>query len=201
MKKLALVLCILPQIACATGIDSLKSFLRDSRAIKAEFTQTVQDRNGKDIQKSSGTMEFSRPGKFRWVYEKPYEQLIVGDGKKVWMYDPDLNQVTVKKITQALGSSPAALLAGDNEIEANFNLRDAGVHDGLEWVEATPNGADSSFEAIRLGFRDGVVEAMELHDRFGHLTTIRFAALQKNPKLPPQSFVFTPPKGADVVGD
>jgi outer membrane lipoprotein carrier protein len=200
MKILAL-LFLLPGMALASGVDSLQSFLQHSRTIRAQFTQTVQDRNGKQVQNASGVMQFSRPGKFRWVYEKPYAQLIVGDGVKVWMYDADLNQVTVRKLDQALGSTPAALLAGDNEIERNFDLIDGGRRDGLEWVEASPKTQGGSFEKIRLAFRDGTLAAMELRDHFGQTTTIRFVQLEMNPKLAAKLFVFAPPAGADVVGD
>lgn len=200
MRLLAL-LFLFPGFALASGVENLKNFLHHSRTVKAQFSQSVLDRNGKQIQNASGTMQFSRPGKFRWVYEKPYAQLIVGDGAKVWMYDADLNQVTVKKLDQVLGSTPAALLAGDNAIERNFDLSEAGRKDGLEWVEATPKGKDGSFERIRLAFRDGALEVMELRDHFSQTTTIRFAHLEMNAKLAPQSFIFAPPNGADVVGE
>lgn len=200
MKILAL-LFLLPGMALASGIDSLHHFLQHSRTIRAQFTQTVQDRNGKQVQQASGLMQFSRPGKFRWVYEKPYAQLIVGDGVKVWMHDADLNQVTVRKLDQALGSTPAALLAGNNEIERNFDLIDGGRRDGLEWVEASAKTQGGSFEKIRLAFRDGALAEMELRDHFGQTTTIRFLQLELNPKLSPKLFIFAPPVGADVVGD
>lgn len=200
MKMLALLL-LLPGMALASGVDGLQNFLQHSKTLKAQFTQTVQDRNGKQVQSASGVMQFSRPGKFRWVYEKPYAQLIVGDGVKVWMYDADLNQVTVKKLDQALGSTPAALLAGNNEIERNFDLIDGGRRDGLEWVEASPKTQGGSFEKIRLAFRNGALAEMELRDHFGQTTTIRFFQLELNPKLSPKLFTFAPPAGADVVGD
>ncbi|MDO8893125.1 MAG: outer membrane lipoprotein chaperone LolA [Sulfurimicrobium sp.] len=200
MKYLALLL-FLPAVALASGVDSLKNFLQNSRTVKAQFTQTVLDRNGKQVQSASGAMQFSRPGKFRWEYNKPYPQLIVGDGAKVWMYDADLNQVTVRKLDQALGNTPAALLAGNNAIEQNFTLADDGKNNGLEWVEASPKGKEGSFERIRLAFRASTLEVMELRDHFGQTTIIRFAALELNPKLAPQLFTFAPPQGADVVGD
>jgi len=200
MKILALLL-LLPGMALASGVDGLQNFLHHSKTLKAQFTQIVQDRNGKQVQSASGVMQFSRPGKFRWVYEKPYAQLIVGDGVKVWMHDPDLNQVTVRKLDQALGSTPAALLAGNNEIERNFDLIDGGRRDGLEWVEASPKTQGGSFEKIRLAFRDGTLAEMELRDHFGQTTTIRFHQLELNPKLAARLFTFVPPAGADVVGD
>lgn len=200
MKYLALLFFI-PAVAFASGVDSLKNFLHNSRTVKSQFTQTVLDRNGKQIQAASGAMQFSRPGRFRWEYEKPYPQLIVGDGAKVWMHDADLNQVTVRKLDQALGNTPAALLAGNNAIEQNFTLTDAGKNNGLEWVEATPKAKDGSFERIRLAFRGSTLEVMELRDHFGQTTLIRFTGLELNPRLSPQLFTFVPPQGADVVSD
>lgn len=199
--RFLVLLFLLPGLSLASGIDSLKNFLHRGHGVKAQFTQTVLDRNGKQVQSSSGDMQFSRPGKFRWVYEKPYAQLIVGDGKKVWMYDADLNQVTVKKLSQALGGSPAALLAGDNEIERNFNLIDGGRHDGLDWVEAIPNAADGGFDKIRIAFKEGTLAAMELRDHFGQTTVIRFTHVENNPSFEAKVFTFTVPKGADVVGE
>lgn len=201
MRLMTFILLLVPSVALASGVESLKTFLHQTRAAKAQFSQLVTDRNGKQVQSASGTMQFARPGKFRWTYERPYAQLIVGDGARVWMHDEDLNQVTVKKLDQVLGSSPAALLAGDNEIERNFTLSDAGRDDGLEWVNASPKAKDGSFEKIRIAFRGGILEVMELRDHFGQTTVIRFAAMERNPKLAPALFTFTPPKGADVVGD
>ena len=142
------------------------------------------------------------PGKFRWTYQKPYEQLIVGDGTKFWLYDLDLNQVTVKKLDAALGSSPAALLSGSNEIERGFKLEEDGSREGLEWLQATPKGKDSSFEKILMAFnaQSELVE-MVLNDMFGHKTVLRFSGMQRNPDIPEQQFRFTPPKGADVLSE
>ena len=200
MKYIALLL-FTPSLVFASGVDSLKNFLKNSRTVKAQFSQTVLDRNGKQVQAASGSMQFSRPGKFRWEYNKPYPQLIVGDGDKVWLYDADLNQVTVRKLDQALGNTPAALLAGNNAIEQNFILAEGVKNNGLEWVEATPKSKEGSFERVRLAFRGSTLEMMELRDHFGQTTFIRFKELELNPGLAPQLFSFTPPQGADVVGD
>ena len=160
------------------------------------------DQNGKRIQSASGIMQFQRPGKFRWTYQKPYEQIIVGDGEKFWLYDVDLNQVTVKKLDAALGSSPAALLSGSNEIERDFTLKESRSQDGLDWLQATPKSIDSSFESILMAFNaQAELVVMELNDAFGHKTVLRFSAMQHNPKLSAQQFQFTPPKGADVLGE
>lgn len=187
--------------ASASSLDALKSFLHDTHAARAQFNQMVVDKKMTTVQQASGTMEFARPGRFRWTYRKPYEQLIVGDGHKLWMYDADLNQVTVRKLDQALGSSPAALLAGSNEIEKNFDLKDMGRRGTLDWLEATPKGKETSFESVRMGFAGDTLEVMELRDNFGQTTVIRFSDVERNPKLSPDLFKFVPPKGADVIGE
>jgi len=185
----------------AAGVDALHAFLQQTQSARARFSQVVLDRNLKKVQEASGAMQFARPGKFRWQYEKPYEQLIVGDGTKLWVYDKDLNQVTVKKLGTALGSSPAALLAGSNEIEKIYDLVNLGSQEGLDWLEAVPKSKENAFERIRLGFGHSGLETMELHDQFGQTTVIKFAAIERNPKLPPDLFRFVPPKGADVISD
>jgi len=187
--------------ADAASIETLKSFLQQATAGRARFAQIVVDKNLKQLQQATGVMEFARPGKFRWEYEKPYEQTIVGDGSKLWIYDKDLNQVTVRRIDQALGSSPAALLSGSNEIEKNYDLTSLGNQEGLDWVEAVPKAKENAFERVRLGFGAHGLEAMELHDQFGQTTVIRFTALEHNPDFAPGTFRFVPPKGADVIGE
>ena len=188
-------------IAHATSVDSLRAFVRESQTARAHFTQSVLDRNGRSVSQASGVMSFSRPGKFRWTYDKPYEQLIVGDGVKLWIFDKDLNQVTVRKLDEALGSSPAALLAGNNEIEKFFALSEAGSRDGLNWLEASPKSKDTMFAAVRMGFAGNTLKQMELKDSFGQTTVIRFDKLERNPRLPADQFKFAPPKGADVIGE
>lgn len=187
--------------ATAGGIDRLNQFMTGTHTAKGDFTQRIHDRNGKVTQESSGTLAFSRPGKFRWTYVKPYSQLIVGDGTRVWVYDEDLQQVTVRKLDQALGSTPAALLAGSNDAMKAFKLKDEGVRDGLEWVLATPRDAESSFQRIRMGFGAEGLAAMELTDSFGQTTLLRIVDMQRNPKLDAGLFKFTPPKGADLIGE
>lgn len=196
-----LVLAVLPAFAAAAALDRLRAFVENTRSGKAAFTQTVVAKSGRKPQIAAGTMMFSRPGKFRWVYDKPYYQLIVGDGEKLWIYDRDLNQVSVKKLSVALGSSPAALLAGNNELEKNFTLKEGGESDGIEWVEAQPKAADSTFEFLRIGFAGDALKVMELRDNFGQTTTIVFSQFERNAALPSGSFRFVPPKGADVIGE
>jgi outer membrane lipoprotein carrier protein len=187
--------------ALASSLDRFNSFLAATQSAAASFEQTIYDRSKKVVQESRGTLAFQRPGKFRWTYVKPYPQLIVGDGVKVWIYDEDLNQVTVRRLDQALGSTPAALLAGNNEVVKAFRLSDLGVRDGLEWLEAAPRGKEGSFDKLRLGFGFSGLERMELEDSFGQTTVMRFTVFERNPKLDAATFKFSTPKGADVLGD
>lgn len=179
----------------------LQAFIAGTRTLSAQFTQVVTDRTGRKVQESHGSLYLSRPGKFRWVYTKPYGQVVVGDGSRLWIYDQDLEQVTVRKLDQALGESPAALLAGSNEVEKLFAFRAAGEEDGLSWLEATPRSKEGSFEALRMGFKGSDIHAMEVRDNFGQVTQLRFTGIRRNPRLSPDLFRFTPPKGVDVIGD
>jgi len=187
--------------AHAGSIEKLRAFVAQTQSARADFSQKMLGKEGEAAQASSGKLVFSRPGKFRWEYRKPYEQLIVGDGEKLWVYDKDLNQVTVKKLRGALGSSPAELLAGSNEIEDHYNLDAKGVKGGLDWLDAYPTDGDSMFEKVRMGFKGNGLDTMELHDRLGQVTVIRFSKIQRNPKLDASAFSFTPPEGADVLAD
>jgi len=196
----ALCLLALPASA-ASGIEQLRAFIESTQSGRASFEQRVTAKSGRKPQEASGTMAFSRPGKFRWTYDKPYYQLLVGDGEKLWVHDRDLNQVTVKTLGDALASTPAALLAGRNELERNFELREGGVEDGLSWVDAKPNAAEGGFESVRIGFADGMLRGMVLRDSFGQTTLLRFNSFERNPKLDDGQFRFTPPAGADVIGD
>jgi outer membrane lipoprotein carrier protein len=182
-------------------MDRLNEFMSSTLAATGEFEQRIYNRERKLVQESRGTLAFQRPGRFRWAYSKPYPQLIVGDGARVWVYDEDLNQVTVRKLDQALGATPAALLAGANDALKAFTLKDEGTRGGLEWVEAVPRDSDSTFERIRMGFGLTGLERMELTDTFGQTTELRFRGLQRNPRVDPGLFRFAPPKGADVIGD
>ena len=190
-----------PSASRADSLDRFRSFLRDTQSARADFEQKVYGREGKLTQESKGSFVFLRPGRFRWTYAKPVDQVIVGDGERVWIHDRDLNQVTVRKISRALGSTPAALLAGASDVEKAFALSDAGARDALEWLEAKPREAEAGFDRIRMGFSAGGLEAMELTDNFGQTTRLRFLNLQRNPKIDPAEFRFEPPKGADVLGE
>lgn len=201
MRKLLWLSLLMPCLALGATTEGLKSFLTQTTTAKGRFAQMVLDKNLKMLQQSTGTMQFSRPGKFRWEYDKPYEQVIVGDGSKLWVYDKDLNQVTERRLDRALGSSPAALLAGSNEIDKAYTLNSIGNQEGLDWLEAIPKTKDTPFERIRLGFGKDGLDAMELRDAFGQVTVIKFADVERNIKLAPEVFTFATPRGADVIRD
>lgn len=196
---------LLAGLAQASALDQFKSFVASTKAAKGEFTQTqAKNANGaapKTGKNSSGTFVFARPGKFIWTYTKPYDQVLQADGEQLYIYDKDLNQVTVKKLGDALGSSPAAILFGSNDLEKNFSLSEGGSRDGLEWLKAVPKAKDSSFEQITIGLRNGLPEAMELKDSFGQTSVLKFSKLEKNPALTATSFKFVMPKGADVFNN
>ena len=187
--------------APAASLERYKTFLNGTQSARAQFEQKVYDRDGKLTQESRGSFVFQRPGRFRWVYDKPADQVIVGDGQRVWIYDRQLNQVTVRKLSTALGSTPAALLAGGSGVEKSFELTDAGEKDGIEWIEAKPRDSEAGFARVRMGFGKENLQAMELTDNFGQTTLLTFSKLVRNPQVNPNEFRFDPPKGADVLGD
>ena len=201
MRGALLAVLLAPALALAAGVERFQSYLRTTQTARADFEQKVFDRERNLVQQSKGSFSFLRPGRFRWSYAQPYAQLIVGDGERVWIYDEDLNQVTVRAMARALGSTPAALLAGAADVERAFELSDAGSRDGLEWLEAKPREREAGFERIRLGMGKAGVQAMELTDHFGQTTVLRFSNIARNPALEASSFRFVPPKGADVLGE
>ena len=188
--------------AHAAATDQLQTFVTSVKTARGEFTQKQikgQGAEAKVAGTSSGTFAFSRPGKFTWRYTKPYDQLLQADGQTLYIYDKDLNQVTERKLDNALGSSPAAILFGSNDLSKNFDVKNGATRDGVEWLELTPKSKDTQFERIGIGFKGGNLEAMELRDAFGNTTMLTFTAIQKNPSLPADTFRFTVPKGADVM--
>ena len=186
--------------AHANAISDFQSFVSNVQSGRAIFEQSVFDAKGKQTQRTRGTLTFTRPGKFRWVYEKP-AQIIVGDGSKVSFFDQDLNQVTVKKLGQAFSSTPAALLSGKGDIDKAFTLVASGESEGIDWLDALPRQKDEGIEKFRVGFAKSQLAAMELNDAFGNRTRITFSQFERNPKIDAKEFVFVPPKGADVVGE
>jgi chaperone LolA len=198
---LSCALCLAPCAVLASALDDFLAFNTATKTATARFEQQVIDRSGKVTDRAAGTFAFARPGKFRWVYEKPHKQLLVADGTRLYIHDPDLNQVTVKSMQGAISSTPAALLAGRDDITALFTLRDAGSADGLDWVEASPKAQDTGFDKVRLGLQGRQLAAMELYDQLGGRTMLRFSDLKANAPVSPETFRFTPPKGADVIED
>ena len=185
----------------AATLDRLRAFVRDTQTARTPFTQTVTDRNGRVVQKANGEFMLARPGRFRWLVDKPSRQLVVGDGERVWIYDEDLKQVVVRRLGDALGSTPAALLAGREDVEKAFSWKELPSSGGLDWLAATPLARDAAFAEIRLGFDERTLAALELTDGFGQKTVVRFGEMARNPQLPPDAFRFTPPPGADIIGE
>ncbi|MBA4112421.1 MAG: outer membrane lipoprotein carrier protein LolA [Verminephrobacter sp.] len=208
MKKLitAILIAASASWASADGLKSLESFMKGTQAARSDFTQVVTT-PGKDGQvarqkTSSGSFEFQRPGRFRFVYKKPFEQTIVADGQTLWFYDVDLNQVTQRPQAQALGTTPVALLASAADLQAlraDFTLESAPAQDGLQWVQAVPKAKDGQLQNVRVGFRGEQLAVLEILDSFGQRSSIRFDNLQPNPQLPASTFQFKPPVGADVL--
>ncbi len=199
-RLLAISMFCLPIFGhAADATAELKRFLSAGSSLQGQFNQTVLPRrSGEKPQSSSGNFAVMRPGKFRWAYAKPYEQLIVGDGSQVWLYDPDLKQVTIKRISAALDASPAALLAGD-QVDKLYQLRNLPDRDGLAWLEAIPRDHESTFKKVEIGLRTGQLATMTLYDQFGQTTKVEFSALNQNNKPDQNLFRFTPPKDVDVV--
>jgi len=199
MKTLAAAsLLALSAAAHAGAVDALRSFVHDVKSGRAAFTQTVTSPDGARKKTSSGNFEFLRPNRFRFTYTKPFEQTIVGDGEKVWIYDADLNQVSSRKLSQALGSTPAALLAGAS-LERDFTLSDLPPANGLDWVQALPKTQDGPFQSMKVGFRGSELAQVEIVDSFGQRSLLQFSGFAANADLPAADFRFVVPKGADLV--
>lgn len=201
--KIILTTCFLLLSVCQTAmaadpVDQLKALLKTSASLSAEFKQVSINPAGQATHSSFGTFYLSRPGRFRWNYQKPFVQEIVSNGGKVWFYDADLEQVTVKQLDDSLGSTPALLLTGDVDIEEKFILHDQGSDNELNWVKLSPKNEDSGFKYILIGLNDGQLGGMELSDNFGQLTRIYFSNIKTNPTLSPALFEFKPPKNVDV---
>ncbi|WP_375142813.1 outer membrane lipoprotein chaperone LolA [Aquincola tertiaricarbonis] len=194
----ALVLSVATTVAHADAVDTLREFVRDVKSGRAAFTQTVTSPDGAKKKTSSGRFEFSRPDRFRFAYAKPFEQLIVGDGKQVWLHDVDLNQVSVRPMSAALGATPAALLAGKS-LDTDFDLSAQPSANGLDWALAQPKQKDGAFQSLRVGFRGKTLATVEIVDGFGQRSVLQFDGFETNVALPEDTFRFTAPKGAEVL--
>lgn len=192
--------------AWADGLQSLERFLKSAQNGRADFTQVVtspaREGQAERSKSSTGSFEFARPNRFRFDYARPFEQTIVADGQTLWLHDKDLNQVTARKQADALGSTPAALIAAAPDLQAlqkEFQLQAAPDKDGLQWVEATPKAAEGQLRGVRVGLQGDKLSALEILDNFGQRSVIRFKGLQTNVVLRADTFQFKPPAGADVV--
>ncbi len=198
LRGVCLVALLAASSAWADSVDTLREFVRDVKSGRAAFTQTVTSNDGAKKKVSSGQFEFARPNRFRFAYTKPFEQTIVADGNKVWIHDPDLNQVSSRRIAQALGATPAALLAGGS-LDGDFTLAAQPAKDGLDWALATPKAKDGSIQSMRVGFKGKELAAVEITDSFGQKSLLQFAGFQANTPVEAERFRFTPPAGADVI--
>lgn len=207
MNRILLALAFLFAAAFAGGAHaearaSLDSFTSGLSGLRGQFTQQVYDPNGRMRESSSGVVALSAPRLFRWEYQEPYPQLIVADGSRVWVYDPDLEQVTVRPQGEEEQNSPLAALIDPAILERNFVVEEAGDSDGMEWLAIEPRQAtDAGFQRARLGFADGELAAMDVLDALGQRTVIDFSGWRRNPSFEADTFRFTPPEGVDVVGD
>lgn len=191
----------LPMSSYATALEQFKIFVANTKSAKGEFSQQqikMQDGKAKVSKTALGSFMFARPGKFIWTYTKPYEQTLQTDGDQLYIYDKDLNQVTIKALGGALGASPAAILFGGSELEKNFTLKEVGVKQDLEWLEAIPKTKDSQFEHIGIGMKDGLPVALELRDSFGQISLVTLKGVERNPVFKSDQFKFVLPSGADV---
>ena len=196
-RLVALALCA-AFAARADALDTLREFVRDVKSGRAEFAQVVTSADGQKKRSSGGSFEFERPNRFRFAYAKPFEQLIVSDGQKVWIHDVDLNQVSVRKLSAALGATPAALLAGAS-LDKEFELTALPSQGGIDWVQALPRQKDGAFQSMRIGFRGKDLAAVEILDSFGQRSRLDFSDYAANVAVPDGRFRFVPPKGADVI--
>jgi outer membrane lipoprotein carrier protein len=208
VKLATLLIAAYAPFTWADSLNTLENFLKSTQTGRAEFTQTVtapaREGQAPKVKNSSGSFEFSRPNRFKFVYKKPFEQTLVADGQTLWMYDTDLNQVTASKQANVLASTPAALIASSPDLKAleqHFALRAAPDQDGLSWVLATPKSKEGALQSIRVGFKttSGELAALDILDSFGQRSLLKFQAFAVNPALGAQAFNFTPPAGTDVI--
>lgn len=192
-----------PGVAASSdaGMQRVERFLNGMQGLQAQFHQTLADSKGVTTAESNGTLAISRPNRFRWDYTDPYKQLIVSDGTRIWLYDADLEQVTVRRLDDSISATPAMLLSGDGKLADNFTVTQT-VQDGaVEWVQLEPKSNDTDFKWVRLGFTGDALRYMQLGDKLGQKTLLEFSKFERNPKLDPARFDFKVPPGADVIGD
>ena len=193
--------CCLGAAPAAPALAKVNDYFRGLESLRADFVQTVFDDQAKLVQTSSGRMHMQRPGKFSWDYQEPYPQLIIADGSRLWLYDSDLAQVSVKLMDNALSATPLALLSGAAPIEDTFSVGEQTEQGGLQWFELRPKDPEAEFKSLWIGFKDDTLATIELADRFGQSTRLSFENLERNVQIDPATFIFIPPPGVDVVGD
>jgi len=180
--------------------ERVDRYLSGLQTLRGSFQQEIVDATGAVREAAEGTLAIQKPGRFRWDYRSPSPQLLVSDGSTIWLYDEELEQVTVRKADATLTATPASLLSGRDKASERFAVATGTPHDGLEWVVLTPKAGDTDFREVRLGFHGDSLQRMELEDRLGQTTRIAFSGLERNIQLPPDLFTFEPPPGVDVVG-
>ncbi|WP_240126218.1 outer membrane lipoprotein chaperone LolA [Thermomonas alba] len=187
-------------LAHAGARDALERFTRGLQGLDGQFTQQVFDAKGRQKETNSGRVAMAAPNRLRWEYIKPYPQLVLADGKTVWVYEPDLNQVSKRAQDIEQASSPLALLLTPARLERDFVVREVGNGDGVDWLEITPRRADAAFKSARLGFAQGQLVRLDYTDALDQRTVIAFSGWTRNPAFAPDTFTFVPPKGVDVIG-
>lgn len=185
----------------AAAAARVEEALGELKTLESRFEQTLSGKHGEVLERASGTLYIQKPDRFRWVYETGVRQLIVSDGTRLWLYDQELDQVTVRALGQSLAATPASLLSGTGHAADNFRITDLGAYESLDWVRLLPKTADTDFREIRLGFSGRDVVRMTLKDKLGQTTELRFLALKRNPALDASLFHFEPPAGVDVIGN
>ena len=199
---LLLIAALWTAVTAAADTDRLTRFLSETREMRASFTQEVRDMDGAVIERSTGTMALERPDRFRWDYREPAEQHVISDGRTLWLYDPELLQVSVRPLGQALANTPALLLGGDlGRLEENFIVTPLDDQEGIHWYELVPRDPEAIFQQMLIGFRGETLAQMELTDHLGQSTRLTFSDVETNPALDPVLFEFTPPPGVDVIGE
>ena len=189
-------------VHAADALVCVERYLGNLTTLTTRFVQVVQDKRGDVTDRASGTLALSRPNRFRWEYREPYAQTIVADGRKLWLYDPDLSQVTVRSLERGLGATPAMLLSGSASVGDAFVAVGVEKRADLQWCRLAPKQPGSDFDRVSLGFdRANDLAAMELVDKLGQTTTIQFSGLKRGAKLDAATFRFEPPRGADVIGE
>ena len=198
---LALALCAATASAADSARSRMQAFSKDLKSVTADFSQSVTDANGHKGDESRGTMALEAPRQFHWETTAPYQQTIVADGQRVWVYEPDLQQVSVRSQSSEEAHSPLTVLTDLSQLDSQFTASESGERDGLVWLKLVSKAKDPEFEYAELGFSAQTLDRMLFKDQLGNTTEIRFSGWKRNPSLAAGTFKFTPPKGVDVIGD